>query len=659
MTTHRRTLFRFLFLMAVVALTSLIGLGPTLASASPPALGEVPMQAASDAYGPGIWHHAKQGKTWYGSYKTFPKTQAYCIDAGKQSPLPKYFKGAKSQTVTSPRTAWAMHHYAGSKSPDVQAALSALARLDQSIPHDHKVPAQKPSELGKKFAGAADQYSTISAEAKKFAGPYTLDLTLEPVLEMPKLEPYERQAAPVPDPSPGPDGDAADGDATDDTDRDDATTDSPMLGTPTDKATLTVSLTSASGAQVSDVPVSLSLDGIKDGPKSVKTGAEATTTTLTVEGPGSLAVTASAKVAPDTVLLYEPTKGKRVQRVITPDEPAKVSAEASLDVTSRPQVTTEISNQNPQPGEPVTDEFTVSGLVGDHTVTVEHTLWQTATKPKPGKKNDDARVMGTVTSKDVGNGTHTSGEITVPEDFRGWMYFTETIPGDEVTKEWKGVHGQTRETGFIPWTPNADTEAVLEGSNTHDEVRVSDLRPGSEAVVTVTAYHSTTEPKQSTKPQGKKLNSQDVTVVADDDGRAEVSTEPIEMPLGWVTYVTAIEGSDVHAAWTSEWGIPAETVHRAEEKPTPPPEEPEKPETPAPPVPEQPMPPTEKPAPSAPEQPSPPVEPVADAPEAPAPPAELPRTGATGNGMLIGLGIVLIGLGATVLLITGSRRTKE
>lgn len=648
MTTHRRTLFHFLFLMAVVALTTLIGLGPALASIAPAAPGEVPMQAASDAYGPGIWHHAKQGTTWYGSYKTLPKTHAYCIDAGKQSPLSKYFTGAKPQTITSPQTAWALDHYANAKSPDVQAALSALARLDQTIPHDHKVPAQKPSELGKKFAGAAEQYSTISVEAKKFAGPYTLNLTLEPVLEMPKLDPYERQAAPVPDPSPGPDGE--------DTDRDGPTSDVPMVGTPTDRATLTVSLTSASGAQLPDVPVSLSLDGVKHGPASVKTGSEATTTTLTADGPGPLTVTATANVAPDTVLLYEPTKGKRVQRVITPDKPAKVSAEASLDVTSRPQVTTEISHQHPQPGEPVTDEFTVSGLIGDHTVTVEHTLWQTATRPKPGQKNDDARVMGTVTSEDVGNGTHTSGEITVPEDFRGWMYFTETIPGDKVTKEWKGVHGQTRETGFIPWTPNADTEAVLEGSNTHDEVRFSDLRPGSEAVVTVTAYHSTTEPKQSPRPQGKKLNSQDVTVVADDDGRAEVSTEPIEMPLGWVTYVTAIEGSDVNAAWTSEWGIPAETVHRA----APPPE---KPETPAPPAPEQPSPPPETSAPPAPEQPpapeAPPVEPVADAPEAPAPPAELPRTGATGNGMLIGVGIVLIGLGATVLLITGSRRTKE
>ncbi|MGO2555177.1 MAG: LPXTG cell wall anchor domain-containing protein, partial [Brevibacterium aurantiacum] len=58
-------------------------------------------------------------------------------------------------------------------------------------------------------------------------------------------------------------------------------------------------------------------------------------------------------------------------------------------------------------------------------------------------------------------------------------------------------------------------------------------------------------------------------------------------------------------------------------------------------------------------EPEPPVEPVADTPAAPAPPAQLPRTGTTGNGMLIGAGIFLIGLGATALIITGSRRNGE
>lgn len=651
MTTLRIASLRTALLLTVLTIASLIGLGPAMAAGPPVGLGEVPVHTAPNAYGPGIWHHAKQGKTWYGSYRTFPDTSAYCIDAGKKSPLPKYFKNAKADTVTSARTAWALHEYAGSTSKDVQAALSAMARLDKALPHDHKVPPQKPADLGKKFAAAAKKHSTILAEAKKLAGPYTLDISLEPVMRMPVLEPYA-----APESTTSPDSWASD------------KTDKPkVLGTPTDEATLTVSLLSASGAQVPDVPVTLKTTGTAKAPTTVTTGKEPVTTTLQASAPGTLSVTASAKVAPQSVRVFEPTSGTRVQRVITPDTPDSVTDKASLELSSQPKVTTEISDQTPTPGETVTDEFTVSGLIGDHAVTVEHTLWQTAKAPRQGIKNDDAREIGSVTSKNVGNGTHTSDEVTVPEDFRGWLYFTESIAGDEATKEWKGIHGQPRETGFVPWTPTADTEAVLEGTSTHDEVAVTGLRPGSEAVLTITAYHVETEPEQSKKPDGTELSVQDFTVNADEKGRVEIDTEPIDMPVGWVTYVTTIEGSDVNKAWTSDWGVPAETVHRPpEEKPSSPPEEPssppEEPSTPPSP-PEQP----ERPeAPEAPEKPeSPPVEPVAETPETPASPAapapsgELPRTGTTGNGMLIGLGIVLVGLGSTILLISGSRREKD
>ena len=649
MTTLRLASLRTALLLTVLTVASLIGLGPAMAAGPPVSLGEVPVLTAPNAYGPGIWHHAKQGKTWYGSYRTFPDTSSYCIDAGKKSPLPKYFKGAKADTVTSARTAWALHEYAGSKSKDVQAALSAMARLDKALPHDHKVPPQKPAGLGKKFAGVAKKHSTILAEAKKFAGPYTLDISLEPVLRMPVLEPYA-----APESATSPDSWASD-----------APGKGKILGIPTDEATLKISLTSASGAQVPDIPVTLKTAGTAKAPKALTTGKEPVTTTLQASAPGTLSVAASAKVAPQTVRVFEPTSGTRVQRVITPDTPDSVTDKASLDFSSQPKVNTEISDQTPTPGETVTDEFTVSGLIGEHTVTVEHTLWQTATAPKQGTKNDDAREIGTVTSKDVGNGTHTSGEVTVPEDFRGWLYFTETIAGDKATKEWKGIHGQPRETGFVPWTPTADTEAVLEGTSTHDEVAVTGLRPGSEAVLTITAYHVETEPEQSKEPDGTELSVQDFTVIADEKGHVEISTEPIDMPVGWVTYVTTIEGSDVNAEWTSDWGVPAETVHRPpEEKPSTPPAPPETPSTPpAPPEqPEQPSTPPEQPEqPEAPEKPeSPPVGPVAEDPESPAAPApELPRTGTTGNGMLIGLGIVLVGLGSTILLISGSRREKD
>ena len=53
------------------------------------------------------------------------------------------------------------------------------------------------------------------------------------------------------------------------------------------------------------------------------------------------------------------------------------------------------------------------------------------------------------------------------------------------------------------------------------------------------------------------------------------------------------------------------------------------------------------------------LEPVAEKPEAPAPTDELPRTGAEGNAMLIGIGIVLIGVGAATLIVTGRQKREQ
>lgn len=632
MSTHR-PLTRPSVLLVVLALLLSLGSSPASAKAS---LGEVPLSAASDLYGPGLWHEAPEGRTWYGAYRTFDDRYAYCIDAGRQSPQPANFEGAKPRTVTSAQTAWALHTYGTSESADVQAALSTMARLDERIDHDHVVPAEEPGELGEDFAGAAKEYAAMTKEAKKFAGPYTLDVSLERGLDMPVLEPYDRAEKEPASPAPS----------------------KPDIPPASGAVTLTVSLTSASGASVPDVPIDLTIDGA-EGPTTVTSGTSEVTKSLKATAPETVSVTATATMAPETVRLYEPTSGTRVQRVITADEPVTVTGKASLDVDSQPRVTTEISEDRPQPGDTVTDTFTVSGLIGDHTVDVVHELWTTSTKPTIGTRNDDAEVIGTVTSTDIGNGTHTSAGIRIPADVRGWVYFTETIAGDEQTSEWKGIHGQPKETGFVPWTPTAETRAEIEGSQVTDEVAVTGLRPGAEAKLTVTAYRTDDEPQQSAEASGTELGSQDITVVADQEGTATVSTEPIDMPVGWVTFVTTIHADDVHEGWTSEWGIPSETVNRPPaEKPSTPPAPP----SPAPPSPEQPSTPPapEQPSPPAPEQPNtpPPAQPVAEEPEAPRAPDELPRTGAQGHTMLIGVGIVLIGLGAAILFVTG-RRTRD
>lgn len=649
MNTQRSHISSALLLLLVLSLSTLLGLAPALAAplglASTTARGEVFMKSDADTYGPGIWHNAKEGKTWYGSYRTFPSISAYCIDAGKQSPLPKYFKGSTPKTITTAQTAWALHTYSGSKSADTQAALSALSRLDKAIPHDHTVPPRKPADLGKKFAGAAKQFDSITADAKKFAGPYTLDVSLSPILKMPSLDPHDNANDGSQDSNAG------------------KSKDKPVYKSArvppqrTDQVSLKVELKSASGALVPNIPITLKTTGVKKAPASIISGNKPSIAQLDLAAPGKVTVEASATVAPTSVLLYSPKKAKKVQRVITADKPVPVKDKASLNMKSQPTVTTEISDATPKPGATITDSFTVSGLVGDHKVTVDHQLWRTASKPTLGKKNDDAEVIAKVTSKGVGNGTHRSPQITVPKDFTGWLYFTETIAGDDKTDEWKGIHGQPKETGFVPWRPSAETRATLDGNKAHDEVTVTGMRPGSEVEVIVSAYRSDTKPEQSPKVQGTKINTQDFTVVADQEGKATITTEPIEVPVGWVTFVASVTKNDQHEGWVSDWGIPAETVHRAPEEP---PKPPEPSEPPAPP--EQPTVPPEQPTPP-PEQPTPPTKPVADQPvaekpQAPNAPGQLPRTGASGQSMLIGAGIVLLGLGAAALALTQRRREE-
>src|SRR5699024_7729417 len=85
-----------------------------------------------------------------------------------------------------------------------------------------------------------------------------------------------------------------------------------ILRTPTDQARLTISLPSASGAHAADVPVTLGVDGAEDPPETLTTGGEAVTSTLQASTPGTLSVTASAEVAPQTVQIFEPTTGTRV-----------------------------------------------------------------------------------------------------------------------------------------------------------------------------------------------------------------------------------------------------------------------------------------------------------------------------------------------------------
>lgn len=153
---------------------SAAGLGPTTEAESARALGPT----APEVLGPGRWHRTAQGRTWFGAYRSLGSGFAYCVDAGRATPLPRFFTGSTGRSITSPQTAWALHTHTGVERRDVQSALSALAKLDPQVPHRHVIAPEPLADLGPGFRGAAAEFTAISADAERFAGPYTLHLDI-------------------------------------------------------------------------------------------------------------------------------------------------------------------------------------------------------------------------------------------------------------------------------------------------------------------------------------------------------------------------------------------------------------------------------------------------------------------------------------------------
>lgn len=285
--------------------------GPILSSALTASEESAPRLAgAASVLGPGMWHETKEGKTWYGAYRTFPGGFAYCVDAGLRTPRPEHFPtAAPAAVLTSPETAWAVSEHHTSDSPDVQAALSALVKFDDEIPHRHAISPRHPRELGSDFRGAADSYRSIEKEAAAAAGPYTL--TVEIGL---------------------PEGGESTG-------------------------TATVSLLSAAGEHLSGHRVDLDTEGAVPADTHLTTGDAPTVVELTDLEAGTVTVSAEARELPATTLRLHRPEGKgteRVQSVVTAGAPTRAAgtAEAVFAPSTPapvPTFTAEVPTVSPEP----------------------------------------------------------------------------------------------------------------------------------------------------------------------------------------------------------------------------------------------------------------------------------------------------------------------
>ena len=570
--------------------------------------------------GPGHWHRDRGKQTWYGAYRSLTNLNAYCVDAGLLTPYPKFFTGVKPRAITSPRTAWALSTQSQSTSADVQAAVSSIVKLDAAIPHRHAIPPRNPHALGARFAGTARHFDSLNRQAKQLAGPYRLSITLGTARQ--SGENWEIPA--------------------------------------------TVSLTSAAGVQVPKRTVRLTHTGAR-GATSITTASAPVRLTLTAtSGTAKVSTQASAAGLPSNQVLLYRASGRgstSVQNVVSraPDVTVKGSATRSLPVATQPSITTKISSQTLTPGATVTDRFTVQGLGGSQKVDVAHTLWASPTRPVESKEPaKGVTTLATVTSTQVGNGTHTSPAVRLPATLRGWVYWTETIRATKDVKAWSSKHGIAAETGVVPWTPTAQTRASYDGAKRTltDAIAVSGGRPGSTVQVTATAYEVQHRPVQSAQPQGRALTPQVRSLTLDATGTASFTTEPITVEAPWATWVVSIDAGEGFASWQSDWGIPEESVQT-----TPPAPSSTPPTTPATTPPSTPPPASTPPASTPPPTTAAP-RPATQRSEAPPQaggsdetPTTLPRTG-TQSGALIGGALILLGVGAGAVVLSQSGRTR-
>lgn len=371
-----------------------------------------------------------------------------------------------------------------------------------------------------------------------------------------------------------------------------------------DSGTATVSLVNSKGTVVPGFDGTLTVDGAKAEKTAIKSGTEATVVKLSDFDGSTAKVSATFKSLPTgSVTVHTPKDYKtsdfdryNLQQVVQ-KQTTKASASDSVNIDvpkSSPKVTTTISAKEVKPGDKVHDNFTVSGLEEGQKVDVSHTLYASKTKPEQGKEvPKDAEKLGTVVSKDVTNGDHKSPTVTIPDDFSGWVTWTEEIKADEDNAGWESDYGIPDETGFAKAQPTIKTTASDDitalPAKAHDTGVIEDCFPGSEITIKTEAYFEadgTIEQSKTAPKDAKKLGEIEQKVTCEDDGTAKYETKPMNLPddlvkpgeKGAISFKVSGSENEYNTSFTDDYGVPSEVVNVEVPKG----EKPAEPTTPAP-----------------------------------------------------------------------------
>ena len=387
-----------------------------------------------DLRGPGV----KVGDAWLGSYRTFlGEPWVWCIDSGKKSPFAEYDWTARA--IEAPQEAYLLWKHA----PDTQkmnhAALSFLLHKSAKLPHDvvRPIADAAPDHYGPKLRARVD---ALQREAERFAGPYTVDVSLSNT-RTGSLGTTSRTQA---DSDP--------------------------------QVQVVVEIRSASGQLMPDVPVTLEISGSgqwEDSSQKMEVTSNDKVLQLPVDitGSGELTVEATAKTPPIRVQLFEPDN-RAVQRVVSAlgaesqsgsdildvPEPLEISistrASVSEVVLERANTASsdDASDIGPRDLDAVAvfDHLDVEVVAGEwpngRPIPVVSTLYGPFDTP-PNLQDtvpDDAVALAAVTTEITEPGAWRTAEVMVTEP--GWYVWHEEVAADPKWHAWAGQFGVPEET---------------------------------------------------------------------------------------------------------------------------------------------------------------------------------------------------------------------
>jgi hypothetical protein len=402
--------------------------------------------------GVGFYRTYRYGTRWFGDFRNaVPGTaHTYCIDLRFWYPGAAYryqedtggkLANKDGKAVPLPdqqRIAYAIWEYGRTSDPDQAAAVMLYVHSQMGDARPGEVD---PSAAGSRTVSAL--YDRISRDAKRYHGPYRVEVTLPSGLKA------------------GSEG------------------------------TATVRVLAAGGAAVPGQPVKISAQGLVGAPGQVTTDANGVARLTVTPSGGPVKLGASAGGLPSTLpRVFVPTSGPAApngQRLVLPS--AQTVAESATATATKRQirVSTSATPATVLVGQKSQDRVTISNAAAGWSGTVEVRVYGPARSASAITCAGAPVAQATFSAK--GNGAFSTPAITLGRP--GWYAYEEVVPGDSGTLGLTTPCNAPSERVRVDTQPQVVTtvssQNVAPGTPITDTVEVTGLA-GEQATVQAALY---------------------------------------------------------------------------------------------------------------------------------------------------------------------------